>query len=126
MDGFIDTAVVIDIYRGHAPAISWLRDNPSLLLGMTPIVWMECVTGASDKSSQSKITRLLSQFPIVYPTQADMEWAMRQLQIFRLSHNVGILDCLIAAPSYRLGLPLVTRNLKHFTPILGDLAQQPY
>jgi hypothetical protein len=32
----------------------------------------------------------------------------------------------IAAPSYRLQVPLYTRSLKHFAPLLGRLAQQPY
>jgi hypothetical protein len=31
-----------------------------------------------------------------------------------------------SAPSYRLQLPLYTRNLKHFAPLLGKLAQEPY
>lgn len=35
-------------------------------------------------------------------------------------------DCLIAAPAQRLGVPLYTRNLKHFSPLLGDLAVMAY
>jgi hypothetical protein len=31
-----------------------------------------------------------------------------------------------SAPSYRLQLPLYTRNLKHFAPLLGKLAREPY
>lgn len=58
--------------------------------------------------------------------QSDTEWAMRQFQPYRLSHRGGILDCLIAALCPRLKLPLYTRNLKHFAPLLGTLAQQPY
>ena len=55
----------------------------------------------------------------------DLNWAMQQLRQYRLSHNVGILDCLIAAPAHRLQIPLYTRNLKHLEPLLGTLAQQP-
>jgi len=36
------------------------------------------------------------------------------------------MDCLIAAAAFRLQVPLHTRNLKHFAPLLGELAQEPY
>jgi predicted nucleic acid-binding protein len=51
-----------------------------------------------------------------------MEAQMR----YELSHGVGMMDCLIASVSYRLQLPLYTHNLKHFAPLLNDLAQKPY
>jgi predicted nucleic acid-binding protein len=63
---------------------------------------------------------------MMYLTEDDMQWAMKQLTTFYLSHNVGMMDCLIAAPSYRLNLPLYTRNLKHISPLLDTLAHQPY
>ena len=56
----------------------------------------------------------------------DVDWAIRQLLRFHLSHDLEAMDCLIAAVSYRLGVPLYTRDLKHFTPLLGDLARLPY
>lgn len=45
---------------------------------------------------------------------------------YTLSHNVDALDCLIASVHPRLNMPLYTRNLKHFAPILGSLARLPY
>jgi predicted nucleic acid-binding protein len=56
----------------------------------------------------------------------DFEWAIQQALRFRLSHNVDMMDCLIASTAQRLGLPLFTRNLKHFQPMIGRLAQKPY
>ena len=56
----------------------------------------------------------------------DFDWAIRQSLRLRLSYNVGPMDCLIASVAHRLGLPLYSRNLKHFAPLLGDLAQAPY
>jgi predicted nucleic acid-binding protein len=55
-----------------------------------------------------------------------LDWAMDQQEKFALSHNVGMNDCLIASISYRLQLPLYTTNLKHFIPLLNNLAQKPY
>ena len=37
-----------------------------------------------------------------------------------------VVDLLITAAARRLALPLYTPNLKHFVPLLGDLARQPY
>jgi len=126
MDGFVDTSVVIDIYRGYTPAVTWLRVNRALALAITPTVWMEAVEGVQDNAHQRKIMRLLVQFPILYPTRIDIDWAMAQLQSLRLSHGVGMNDCLIAASAHRLQLPLFTRNLKHMAHLLGALAQKPY
>jgi predicted nucleic acid-binding protein len=41
MDGFLDTSVIIDIYRGYDPAAQWIRKNRDLKLGITAIAWME-------------------------------------------------------------------------------------
>jgi predicted nucleic acid-binding protein len=40
--------------------------------------------------------------------------------------GIGMMDCLIASVSLCLQLPLYTRNLRHFTPLLGTLAVKPY
>jgi predicted nucleic acid-binding protein len=37
-----------------------------------------------------------------------------------------MMDALIASAAYRLRVPLFTRNLKHFQPMLGPLVQKPY
>jgi predicted nucleic acid-binding protein len=126
VDAFIDTAILVDVLRGYAPAGAWLETQRGKILGITPLVWMELIDGAPNKRAQSDAGRLLSEFDMVLLTPSDMDWAMQQLALFRLSHGVGPFDCLIAAPSFRLRVPLFTHNLKHMTPILGGLAQKPY
>jgi hypothetical protein len=126
MKAFIDSATLVDIYRSHPPALAWLQSHANDRMGISSIAWLEMVRGAVDKQDQKRVMQFLQAFELIYLTLNDQVWAMKQFEIFRLSHNVGILDCLIAAPAYRLQLPLYTRNLKHFTPILGALAQQPY
>lgn len=82
--------------------------------------------GADNKKRQTDLLKLLDQFQLVYPIARDMDWAMQQLKTYHLSHNVDMLDCLIAAPVHRLQMTLYTRNLKHFVPLLNTLASQPY
>ena len=126
MDGFLDTAILVDILRGYGPALAWSKTNAHSDLAITTITWMEVMVGVENAQKQRKTAHFLSGFPMEYVTRLDLDWAMKQLATYRLGCGVGILDCLIAAPAYRLQLPLYTRNLKHFTPLLGDLAQQPY
>ncbi|MBE0690807.1 MAG: PIN domain-containing protein [Anaerolineae bacterium] len=123
---FMDSSVLIDILRQHLPAKTWMVDQMPNQLAVTPYVWMEVVFGAPDKVNQQRAEKMLAQFRLVYPTQADTDWSMRQLAAYSLSHSVGVLDCLIAAPAHRLKLPLYTTNVKHFAPLLGDAAVPPY
>lgn len=122
--GFVDTAILVDILRGYQPSVLWINSQSSL--GITPYVQMELINGVLDKVGLQAALKLIGQFDMIHPTQADVEWAMRQQITYSLSHNVGILDCLIASVAHRLGIPLFTRNLKHFGPLLGSLAQKPY
>lgn len=126
VDGFLDTAIIVSILCQHEPALRWMEVNTARTFALTPLVWMELVFGARDKSHQQRVIRFMSLFEMVMLTDVDHLWAMQQLERLQLSHHVGVLDCLIAAPAARLGLPLYTHNLKHFTPLPGDLARKPY
>lgn len=122
--GLIDTTVVVDLNRGYRPAVDWVAQQTHL--GVSRIIYMEMIIGAPNKSRQDSALRLLRQFELVEMANDDIEWATRQLRTYFLSHGVGMNDCLIAAPAHRLQLPLYTQNLKHFAPLLGQLALKPY
>ncbi len=122
----VDTNVVVDMIRKYPPSLSWLRTLPPKQIGITAIAYMEVIDGASNKVAQRAAGRLLSRFEIIYLTEIDFKWAMQQQSNYRLSHNISMSDILIASVHLRLQVPLYTRNLKHFTPLLGALAQKPY
>lgn len=126
IDGLLDTSVVIDVHRGYVPSMVWMRENRSLELAVSSVVWMEAVEGARSKLDQQQILALLGEFDLLYAVPTDCAWAMDRLRVYRLSHGLDMMDCLIASSAQRLNLPLYTRNLKHFTPIIGDLARKPY
>jgi predicted nucleic acid-binding protein len=121
----VDTTVVIHLYRHYPPARSWFG-SLSQSLGITPITWMEVMSGASSKAKQSVCKALLSQFDLIHLTSADQDWAMQQMEQFRLSHGIAFSDCFIASVAHRLQLPLYTHNLKDMTPLLGSRAIKPY
>lgn len=126
MNALLDSTVLVDLLRNYSRSVDWLESRQDDVLAITQLVFLEVISGTQNKIAQQRAFRRLSQFDMVYLTQADMDWAMEQLVRYKLSHNVGMMDCIIASVSYRLQVPLYTTNLKHFTPLLDTLAQKPY
>ena len=114
-----DTTVVVHLYRRYTPALTWYG-SLSQPLGITPITWLEVMYGAGSKAKQAVCKALLSQFDLVYLTSVDQNWAMQQMEKYRLSHGVATGDCFIASVAYRLQLPLYTHNLKDMRPMIGS------
>ena len=124
MNGLLDTAIVVDLLRGYPPAVAWLEGQPPL--GLSPVVWLEILNGVTNRKDQERAVKLLKHFLRIEVLSLDFDWAIRQALALRLSHNVDMMDCLIAASAHRLEVPLFTQNLKHFKPMIGPLAQKPY
>ena len=120
----LDTAIVVDVLCLYPPAVAWLGQQGQL--GLSTIVWLEIIEGASDRQAEQDALRLLRRFERVETTAEDIDWAIRHVLRLLLSQGVDAMDCLIASVIQRMGIPLYTRNLRHFTPLLGDLARQPY
>jgi predicted nucleic acid-binding protein len=124
--GIVDSTVIIHIFRNDPAALAWAVKLEEQL-AVTSITWLEVMHGASSKAGQAKCKAILSEFDLVYLTQTDQEWAMQQVELYRLSHGVGIHDSLIASVSHRFQVPLYTHNLKDMRVLLGDiLPQKPY
>lgn len=69
----------------------------------------------------------MKRFDMEYLTRADMDWAMEQMERYRLSRGVEINDCLIASVAYRLQVPIYTQNQKDFLKLLPPkLVIQPF
>lgn len=115
--GVVDTTVLIHLLRHNSTAFSWFRSQTTRL-SMTPYSWLEVMAGAGSKSAQQQGLNLFQQFDMLFPTDSDMRWAMEQLQTYRLSHGIGIMDCFIASVCHRLQVPLYTDNLKHMKVLL--------
>lgn len=124
MNGLLDTAIIVDLLRAYPPALAWLGSQDQLAL--SSIVWLEIIDGATDGMAQRRAIELLRRFKRIDPLPEDLDWAIEQALRFKLSHSTDIMDCLIASAAHRLRLPLYTRNLKHFLPLLGSLARKPY
>lgn len=126
VDVLLDTSIVVDLLRSYQPAQDWAA-HQQLVVGVTKFVWLEVVQGASNKTDQERAIKLLNSFDLVPIEVEDVDWALRTLTAVTLANNrIDVVDALVAAPSHRLQLPLLTRNLKHMTVLLDSLAQAPY
>lgn len=124
--GIIDTTVVLHYFRKNSAARIWVDGQP-VRLSVTPFTWLEVIHGAAGKESQSICKTILNLFDMEYPTVSDMDWAMEQMEYYRLSHGIGIFDCLIASVCYRLDVPIYTHNRKDFLKLLPErLVITPY
>jgi predicted nucleic acid-binding protein len=124
VNALVDTSVVVDLLRGYRPAQAWFVIQSDL--GVCRAVWLEVTEGIQNSRAQRDALNLLRRFELVEITTPDVVWATEKLLSLNLSHNIDTFDCLIAAVNERLQLPLYTRNLKHFTPLIGSLAHTPY
>ena len=61
-----------------------------------------------------------------WPGEQDCQRALHDFAAFHLSHNLGLLDALIAHTVVGLNKTLATFNVKHYSVIKGMKTIQPY
>lgn len=121
----LDTDILIDIQRGHPPAVSWfesLNELPSI----PGLVAMELIQDASNSQQVRKALKLVAPLPIVWPTEVDCYHAFSTFTAYHLSDNLGLVDSLIGACAVGLSATLCTFNVKHYKVVPGLSMEQPY
>ncbi|WP_404783878.1 PIN domain-containing protein [Altericista sp. CCNU0014] len=121
----LDTDILIDIQRGHTPAIAWfasLSEIPSI----PGFVVMELIQDAQNKQKVRQALQLVAPLPVVWPTETDCARALSDFTVYHLSNNVGLIDALIAACAVGRSATLCTFNIKHYRIIPELNIEQPY
>ncbi|MCL1473188.1 PIN domain-containing protein [Argonema antarcticum] len=121
----LDTDVLIDIQRGHTPAIAWFA-SLSEIPSVPGFVVMELVQDAQNKQQVRNALKLVAPLPIIWPTEADGTRALSDFTAYHLSHNLGLIDALIAACAVGRSATLCTFNVKHYRVVPGLVMLQPY
>ncbi|MGB4726496.1 MAG: PIN domain-containing protein [Thermogutta sp.] len=121
----LDTDIMVDIQRGYQPALDWLESLDEAP-GLPGFVVMELMEGCRDKQEMTRLRKQLESFQVYWPTDSDANRALLTFSQARLSHNLGVLDALIAECAIGLQASLCTFNMKHFKAITRLQTEQPY
>lgn len=121
----VDTDVLIDIQRGHPPALAWFAALTELP-GVPGFVVMELIQNARNAREVRQALQLVAPLPVVWPSQADCARALSDFASYHLSHGLGLLDALIAACAVGSGSSLHTFNAKHYQIVPALIVAQPY
>lgn len=122
----LDTDVMVDVLRGHPPAVAWLAGLGSTAISLPGLVAMELLQGCRNLAEQQRMEKHLLRFVLHWPNQADSLRALQDFAAYRLSHNLGLLDALIGQTAVGIGETLATFNVKHYAVISGLVTVQPY
>lgn len=121
----LDTDVLIDVQRGHPPALAWfasLTDLPAV----PGFVVMELIQDARNVAEVRQALKLVAPLKMVWPTEADCNRALSDFTAYHLSHGLGLLDALIASCAVGLSARLCTFNAKHYQVVPSLAMFQPY
>lgn len=101
--------------RNRGAAVTFLATNSRSALHTSRICWAELAEGVS---SPAALAELLADFSII-EIDADIAW--RTSRVARVlkgaGRHIGDNDCWIAGTALAKGLPIVTRNARHFERI---------
>ncbi|MEO8511787.1 MAG: type II toxin-antitoxin system VapC family toxin [Chloroflexota bacterium] len=118
----LDTTVLIDLLRGHAPARTYLTSLAETAV-CSEITRVELLRGVrtSERTGAERLMRALRWIGL------DEEIARRAGTLgrtWRRSHALATPDLVIAATAQELGAQLATSNVRHF-PMFDGL-EPPY
>jgi predicted nucleic acid-binding protein len=122
----VDTDVMIDVMRRHGPAVAWLGSLGAEEIGIPGLVAMELLQGCRNREEQNQLERLLRPYQRYWPSQADCARAFDDFAAYHLSHDLGILDALVAETAVGLNTQLATFNTKHYGVVPNAQIVQPY
>ena len=122
----LDTDIMIDVLRGHEPAVNWLRVMLDQEIGLPGLVAMELLQGCQNIREQKRLEKHLSIFSLFWAGPEDCSRALKIFAAYRLSDQLGLLDALIAETAIGLGASLATFNVKHYRVLVELKTIQPY
>lgn len=121
----VDTDVLIDVQRGHPPALAWFAGLTELP-AMPGFAVMELLQDARNAQETRQSLKLVAPLRIVWPTEADCNRALSDFTAYHLSHGLGLLDSLIAACAIGRSATLYTFNVKHYRVVPDLVTAEPY
>ena len=122
----LDTDVLVDIQRGHPPAVAWMRTIGADYFIIPGAAVIELLAGSRNRIELEKSVEFISMLSVSWLSEADNELAAKLVRQYRLSTGLGLAHFMIAAQTLNAGATLLTFNLKHFRAIPNSDAKSPY
>ena len=120
VEQLLDSSVMIEHLRGRSVlAERGITTATARRHGLHPVCSAELIEGARDRRSLVQLGRFMREFTPVECTHADLLDGLDLLAKHRLAHGVDWHDCVIAATARRMGVPVLTINVKHFRCFAG-------
>ena len=113
---FLDTNIIIEYLKGNDNFISAYKLEEMFI---NDIVLMELYQGAKSKEDLNFIIKNISQFKVLNTTHEIVKLSTMLVKRYNLSHNLKILDAIIASTSLVYNLELLSLNQKDFRYIDG-------
>ncbi len=113
---FVDTDIVIDIYRGYNPSIEWKNQIQDKII-ISGYTGLELINGCINSKDLNKIKKLLNTYSLVWTSEEACHEAFNTFSKLKLKTGIDFVDCLIGHAAVELDLPLYTFNKKHYKNI---------
>ena len=94
--------------------------------GVPGLVVMELLQGCQNAREQKRVEKFLSGYSLYWGEPQDCDRALNTFAAHYLSHNIGLLDALIAETVIGFGAELATFNVKHYGVLKELKTIQPY
>src|ERR1700686_2995850 len=91
----VGTDVLIDVQRGHPPALAWFGGLTELP-AVPGFVVMELIQDARNTREVRRVLKLVAPLQVVWPTEVDCARALSDFTAYHLSYSLGLLDGLMA------------------------------
>lgn len=118
----LDTTVLVDVLRGHRPALEWLRSLDEVP-ACSELTRVELLGGLRTRERQAA-ERLMGSIRWLPVDEEIARRAGALGRTWRRSHRLGTVDLVIAATAQLLDARLATSNIRHY-PMFDGLTA-PY
>jgi len=126
VDVILDTDILVDHLRGYEPARRFLKkiEGGQIQAYVSVLTRAELFSGrgVGEVAGERKVRELLDVMKQVDLTAEIAEKAGE----FSREFGCRLIDSIIAATAFFQGLPIHTRNVKHFRSIKGIKVVKPY
>ncbi|MGH3855785.1 MAG: type II toxin-antitoxin system VapC family toxin [Pseudonocardiaceae bacterium] len=115
-----DTDLVIDFLRGRGPGARLTRQLlVERRLRLTSVTGFELRVGSDFLDRRDQILRLFRSRTLALDLVSALKAGEIAASLQKAGSPIGLADCLQAGVCVRHGLPLATRNRKHFDRVEG-------